>query len=159
MAAQYDMAEREAARIEALIDELLRILAATSDDHWTRAHDANEWTAAQVCGHIAEMMPYWAARAKEVVASPGTSFGRGLDDEGRLGGPAEGGRLDRHHTVEHLRHATDEACAIIRTLPDEAFTAKGTGGTGGAMTVQQMLDELIVDHLESHVEQVRRTLG
>jgi uncharacterized damage-inducible protein DinB len=159
MAAQYDMAERDAARIEALVDELLRVLAAAADDHWTRPHGPDEWTAAEVCGHIAEMLPYWAARAKEVAATPGTGFGRGLEDAGRLAGPAEGGRLDRHQTVERLRHATTEACTMIRTLPDEAFAIEGTSAGRGPMTIRQMLDDLVIDHLESHVEQVRRAVG
>jgi hypothetical protein len=45
------------------------------------------------------------------------------------------------------------------SLPDEAFASEGTSAGRGPMTIRQMLDDLVIDHLESHVEQVRRAVG
>jgi hypothetical protein len=153
------LAEGFAEHVEALVDELVHIIATAPTDRWIRRPGEGEWSAAEVCGHIIEMMPFWAEQARAVVQSPGLRFGRAEDDPRRLGGVSANAAVDRHETVEKLRAATRTACATIRSLPDGAWTTEGLSITRGPMTVEAIISTLLVEHLQTHVDQVRRALG
>ena len=159
MTAGHPIAERYAERIEAQVDELARIIAASTDQQWHHRPGEQEWHAAEVCGHIAEMMPFWAEAARYVASNPGASFGRHEHDPRRLGGPAQGAALSRHDAVEQLRHAAATACHAIRQLPDTAWQTEGISVTRGPMTVEQIIETLLAAHLEEHVSQVVEALG
>lgn len=158
MAVERSLAEQIIERIEAQVDELIRILAAMPEDRWTRKPAPDEWSAAEVCGHIIEMMPFWAAQARAVAASPGLRFGRSEEDERRIEGIVRGARLSRHDAVEQIRAAAATAARAIRALPAAAWQAQGLHPTRGPMTVAEILTRLLAEHLESHVEQVQRSL-
>ena len=159
MSAEHSLAEQYATRIEAQVDELVRIIDAAGDDHWNRTPGPSEWNAAEICGHVIEMMPFWAEQAQQLAAHPGISFGREEHDERRLGGVATGARLSRHDAIMQLRAAAERACRIIRSLPDDAWHAEGVNVSRGTMTGEAIIGRLLAGHLESHVEQVRETLG
>src|SRR5579863_6401185 len=44
----------------------------------------DEWTIMQNLAHILEFMPYWGKQITQLVAAPGSNFGRIAQDEGRL---------------------------------------------------------------------------
>jgi hypothetical protein len=152
MTVDHSLAERHATRVEAQVDELVRIIAAADEARWRHRSAADAWNAAEICGHIAEMLTFWANAAQAVAANPGVSFGRGEQDPGRLGGVARGAGLGPHEAVEQVRRT-------IRSLPDDAWQRQGVSITRGPMTVEQIIDRLLAAHLETHVEDVQRALG
>lgn len=158
MAVERSLAEEIIERIEAQVDELTRILAAMPEDHWTRKPAPNEWSAAEICGHVIEMMPFWAAQARAVAANPGLRFGRSEEDERRIEGIVRGARLSQYEAVEQIRAAVAAAVRDIRSLPAAAWHVQGLHLTRGPMTVEEILTRLLAEHLESHVEQVQRSL-
>ena len=159
MTAEQTAAERYTERIEAQVDELARVIAAATDEHWFRRPGPEEWTAAEVCGHVAEMLPYWAGTARTIAAGPDMAFGRGLDDPGRLGGPRTGSGWSRHEAIERIRAAAHTATRDIHALAPADWHATGVHPQRGPMTVEALIETLLARHLEEHVEQVRRALG
>ncbi len=159
MTVEHSLAERYASRVEAQVDELVRVIATASGERWHHPPAAGDWSAAQICGHVVEMMPYWAAAAQELAASPGMTFGRDLQDPRRIGGVTKGAGTELHDTVEQIRAAAASACRTIRALPDDAWRIEGGSVTRGPMTVEAIVDTLLCGHLEDHVEQVRHALG
>lgn len=150
---------RYVAAIEARVDQLARMIVAATDDQWTRRHDAEAWTAAEVCGHVAELISYWAEQARALAAQPGRTFGRPLDDPERTGAVSAGASLSRHDAVERLRAASATAAREIQQIPLTALTTEGVSASRGAMTVEQMLERFIASHLEEHIAQVERAFG
>lgn len=159
MTVEHSLAERYAERVEAQVDELVRMIAAASEERWHHRPAAEEWSAAEICGHLVEMMPYWAATAQELAASPGMAFGRDEQDPRRIGGVTQGAGSGVHDTVEQIRAAATTACRTIRALPDDAWRREGRSVTRGPMSVEAIIDTLLCGHLEGHVEQVRHALG
>lgn len=159
MTAEQTAAERYTERIEAQVDELIRMIAATTDERWTHRAAPDDWTAAEVCGHIAEMLPYWGKKATEIAANPGTTYGRDLDDPDRMGGVRSGTKLSRHEAVELVRSAAHEAARAIRSLPAAGWHAEAVHADRGSGTVEELIETVLAAHLESHVEQVRHALG
>lgn len=157
MAVERSLAEEIIERIEAQVDELIRILAAMPEGSFTRKPAPNEWSAAEICGHVIEMMPFWAAQARAVAANPGLRFGRSEEDERRIEGIVRGARLSQYEAVEQIRAAV-AAARDIRSLPAAAWHVQGLHLTRGPMTVEEILTRLLAEHLESHVEQVQRSL-
>jgi hypothetical protein len=159
MTAEQTAAERYTERIEAQVDELARIIAATTDTHWFHRLGPEAWTAAEVCGHIAEMLPYWGAKARQIAAQPGMTFGRDEDDAERIGGVRAGSAWSRHAAIERLRAAAHTAAGEIHALPAAGWHAIGNHSDRGATTVESLIETMLAQHLEAHVEQVRQALG
>ena len=149
----------EAERLEAIVDELAAQLSALPEESFTQRAGAEEWTAAEVVGHMAEMMPYWARAAAAVAAEPGRSFGRQLDDPDRVGAVAAANDVPRAEALSRLRHAAHEAATTIRTLDGSAWETSGRHHARGTLSVGQVVQWLIVDHAEQHVEQALTAAG
>ncbi len=148
-----------AERLEAMIDDLATRLAALPDASFVRRAGPGDWTAAEVIGHMTEMMPYWAHVAAAVAAEPGRAFGRELDDPDRLGAVRAANDLPRAEALARLRHAAHEAVTLMRTHDTAAWQTAGAHPTRGSMTVGNVINSLIVEHAEGHCQQALDAAG
>ena len=99
----------EAERLTAMVDDLAVRLAALSEASFAQRSGPEEWTAAEVVGHMTELMPYWAHRAVAIARQPGGSWGRSLDDPDRVGAVRAANDLQRAEALARLRNAAHEA--------------------------------------------------
>lgn len=115
------------------------------------------WDAGQVWAHLAEFVPYWIDQLSAVAAA-GTedaiAFGRTRTDPGRIGAiardrdqPLQVLWSDTHSDIEHLRR-------FIETLDEGAWSARGLHPTLGVMSMDRMLEQFLVGHLEEHADQL-----
>lgn len=142
-----------AEQLEAQIDELIVELTALPEAAFTQRSGADEWTAAEVVGHLSEMMPYWSEVAVQVAAAPGTGLGRELDDPDRVGPVAAANEIPRGEALSRLRAAAHTAAERLRSLADRDWQATGVHRTTGPMTVEAMVRGLLVEHAAGHVQQ------
>lgn len=115
----------------------------------------NEWTIMQNLAHIVEFMPYWAGEIEKVLAEPGCAFGRTPDNAGRLQGISEHEmdsliKIDAALTESYAR--LDE---VLGKLQDSDLGLTGMHVRYGDKTIGWLIDDLIVDHLNDHVEQIK----
>jgi hypothetical protein len=117
------------------------------------------WDRANVLGHVAEMLPYWTAQARSVLAGA-DAFGRDAPGsrarrEGIDGGAARG--------EEALRENIEAGAEGVRELLDDLrdgdldrpATFHGTGREGTReVTMEHLVGDLLVGHLEAHVRQL-----
>lgn len=147
-------AEERVRRLEANVSALIARNAL--DD---RAHRKNatheDWDPIRVLAHVAELLPYWAAQAKDVAErrSNGRPFGRIHTDPTRIAAIEDHARDELVPTVARLRSALAGSVALLRTIPDDAWTKTGTHIRRGEMTIEQIVDQLMCDHLLEHVTQ------
>src|SRR4051812_24613984 len=86
---------------------------------------AEEWTAAELTGHVAEFPGTFSRRAGRLAETPGLALGRGLDDPGRLAaveklagaGPAEAAAM--------VREGVRQAAAMLREISSEGWQVVG----------------------------------
>ena len=159
MAGDASMGATYASRIETLVAELIALIEQTPEDRWAARPGADQWSAAEICGHIAEMMPYWAAQASELAESPGMSIGRELHDPRRVGGAALGADTGRRQALNDLRAAAEQTTRLLRALPDAAWGIEGRHITRGAFPLESIIADFIVGHLAAHIEQARAALA
>jgi hypothetical protein len=115
------------------------------------------WEAGQVWAHLAEFPAYWLAQAQRVVALPTNEpvpFGRVKTDAGRLAAVERDRHTDPAALLERVRTSLAEVTEAARTLPPEAWTRRGMHPTRGEMTVQQIFETFIANHLEEHAAQL-----
>ncbi|MGH2417058.1 MAG: DinB family protein [Candidatus Limnocylindria bacterium] len=115
------------------------------------------WEAGQVWAHVAEFPGYWLEQVERVVelgAHEPATFGRTKTDAARV----EAIERDRHEDPEALlaraRTALARATDTARGLPSEAWQLRGTHPARGEMTVQEIVERFIVEHLEEHADQL-----
>lgn len=143
----------DAERLEAIVDELAARLTALPDSSFTYRAGPDEWTAAEVVGHLTEMLPYWAGVATAIANEPGRTFGRALDDPDRAGAVASANQVPRAESLARLRHATHEASHAVRALNTSQWQRSGVHPERGTMTVGRLIEDLMIDHAETHVQQ------
>ena len=115
------------------------------------------WQAGQVWAHLAEFPGYWLAQAERVIALPTNEpvpFGRVKTDAGRIEAIERDRNTDPAALLERVRSSLAEVSEAARAWPAEAWTRRGAHPVRGQMTVDQIIERFIVEHLEEHADQL-----
>src|SRR3954466_9459850 len=70
--------------IQQSLHDILNVTKNLSEETIRWKPSEEEWSILQVLSHLAEGIPYWLGEVERVVAEPGSSWGRGLQDPARL---------------------------------------------------------------------------
>jgi hypothetical protein len=115
------------------------------------------WDAGQVWAHIAEFVPYWIAQAERVLASESADpvpFGRTRTSPERVAAIER----DRHRGTTPLWHDIREDLndlhAFLGEIPEHRWRVRGLHPTLGVMPISQIVEELLIGHLEEHAAQL-----
>jgi len=145
------------ARVDAVEQRLTahaRPLASLSAEDATTGE---RWEASQVWGHITEFVPYWIEQLEEVVdeyKGQPVPFGRITTDPDRIAGIESGKAMDFETHLHWLGVHLADLRGFLSALPDEAWSAEGLHSRLGAMTLDHMIERLLVGHLEEHADQL-----
>lgn len=123
------------------------------------------WEAGQVWAHLAEFPAYWMNQVRSVLAKRDTGvpepipFGRMKTDPERLAAIER----DRHQDPAALLRRVRESLAWVSdelgVLDDEAWAARGLHPARGELTVSDIVERFILDHLEEHADQLDSLRG
>jgi hypothetical protein len=145
--------------IERVGEEYAGFVETLTDEQFTRRPDPNEWTAAEITGHVSEAPATFARHALKLAQEGGGKAGRAPEDPGRLAavqrlagrGPKEGAAL--------VREGIGEACAILRTIPAAGWDVEADHRISGKVTVRGLVESSVRDHLEGHLAQAKAAAG
>jgi len=121
---------------------------------------SERWEAGQVWAHLAEFPAYWLEQVREIVAarSGGTPgpipFGRLKTDPGRTGPIEQERRTAPTVLLQRVTAQIEELAAALSALPDDAWTALGKHPTLGEMTIEAIVERMVLSHLEEHADQL-----
>jgi hypothetical protein len=119
-----------------------------------------EWAPPEVLAHVAEMLAYWLGELERVVASTGSApFGRTAEDQIRSLTVMRDATLPIRELYERIQVALDRYGRRLPQLSEAEISRLGVHATRGPLTVADLLDRLVVGHLEDHAGQLERTLG
>jgi uncharacterized damage-inducible protein DinB len=149
--------EERIERLEASVQRLLVNVERLPADVLYREPSAGEWPVMSTLSHVAEILPYWAHQAELIARSPGTAFGRTHDDADRIGAIEQHRRDSLDAMVARIRAGLAESVSTLRRLPADGWTRAGQHPTRGSMTAEQVIDKLLLDHVEEHAAQVAAT--
>lgn len=149
-------ADDRIARLQAAA-ERLRELGPTFDGLTDPDPQTGEqWDRGQVLSHVAEMLPYWVGQAMHVVSAGGggAPFGRTKATPSRIERIESGRYDDPTQLLDRIDAGVADAVALLSRLGDDELRLTGVHSTLGEMTVAELVDEFLVDHIEQHVAQI-----
>ena len=123
-----------------------------------RRPDSEAWSAAQLAGHVAELLPYWADQAHRVADRPGLPLGRNADDPGRLAGVTKLDDASPSEAAAAVRDGVRQAVGILGAIPPAGWQARGRHQSG-EMTAAEVVERFIVRHIPEHLDQARAAVG
>jgi hypothetical protein len=120
-----------------------------------------QWDAGQVWAHIAEFIAYWIAQARHVLeesvrgdnAEP-VPFGRVKTDPDRVAAIARDRGRPPAAQLQTIEHDLDALRSFIASVPAPRWSTRGVHQTLGIMTLEHIVEEFLVGHLEQHVGQL-----
>src|SRR2546425_13149025 len=147
-------------RIEELIDGLLSRIAGVPEETLHRAAP-DGWSVGHILAHVVEFVPYWARQAEAVAARDrdGLSFGRTSDDAERTGAIERRWRDAGGRLAQDLASSRDECVATLARIAPAGWGRSGLHARRGAMSVADIVDLFLVDHLAEHETQAVRALA
>ncbi len=132
-----------------LLAEALRDVPAEALD---RAPAPGKWTIRQIAIHLADAEMVCAVRIRFIAGQPGARLVP-FDQESwaaNLLYPQQSAEA----AVAVFRALRQSTTALLRLLPESAWSRTGNHEERGELTLRQMV-QLVVDHAENHVRQIR----
>ncbi|MEO6577347.1 MAG: DinB family protein [Candidatus Limnocylindria bacterium] len=120
------------------------------------------WEAGQVWAHLAEFPAYWLAQIRAVIAAGSVEpepFGRVKTDTDRIAAIERDRYADPPALLERVRASLVDVSDAARTWDTDAWHRIGAHPTRGAMSVERIVEEFIVNHLEEHADQLDALVG
>ena len=118
------------------------------------------WGPREVLAHCAEMLPYWVGEIERIIDGPEPArYGRLQTDQIRIG------LIERDRTLpirELLARIDDGSARFGRRLAELGsadLARRGLHPVRGEQTIEQVLEVVVVGHMEGHLDQLRETLA
>src|SRR5450759_2382493 len=115
-----------------------------------------EWVAREVLAHIVEMIPYWLGEIERVIAGPmePVPFGRTPADLVRMLTVDRDRTLPIFELYARLDNSLERVLSRLLAIDARQAARRGLHKTRGEMTVRQIVDVMLADHIEEHCRQL-----
>jgi hypothetical protein len=127
-------------------------------DHFGAEPEAH-WGPREVLAHCEEMLPYWIGEIERILAGPEPApYGRTHEDAIRLGIIERDRSLPIRELIDRIAAGTARYDRRLPELGAADVARRGLHPTRGEQTIEQLLEQTVVGHLEDHVAQLRDAL-
>jgi uncharacterized damage-inducible protein DinB len=151
------LGEATAQRLEAAMGRLIATVDGLDEATLHRMPGEGEWSAIETLAHVAEMVPFWAHRARQVASGEfaDRAYGRSPEEyELRNAAIADHGHDSLAAMVAWLQSSAKQAADTLRGISDEGWMQSALYGSEQVRhTVSQLVEERIIDHVEAHIHQ------
>lgn len=147
------------AEIEQAGEEYARFVESLSEAQFRRRPDPNEWTTAEITGHVSEAPLTFANHARRLAAEGGGQAGRPPDDPGRLAAVARLADRGPKEGADLVREGVRGACAVLREIAEDGWSVEGSHTRMGQMTVRGLVEASVLEHLRGHLRQAKEAAG
>jgi hypothetical protein len=119
-----------------------------------------EWVAREVLAHTVEMLPYWLGEIERVIAGPiePVPFGRTPADLVRMLTVDRDRTLPMFELYARLDNSLERVLRRLLELDERQAARRGLHKSRGEMTVRQIVDVMLADHIEEHCKQLAAAL-
>ena len=118
------------------------------------------WVAREVLAHIDEMLPYWHGEIERIIAAPEepVPFGRVTVDLIRTLTVDRDRHLPASELYIRLDNSMERVVRRLLELDERQCIRRGAHKQRGEMTIRQIVEDMLVAHLEEHCEQMAAAL-
>jgi hypothetical protein len=158
MATLYAQVERMRTARDNLVRARSRVdLSAPPPEALPRHRD---WVAREVLAHIDEMLPYWLGEIERVLAGPlePVPFGRTPTDLVRTLTVDRDRTLPIPELYARLDNSLERVLRRLLELDERQVARRGLHKQRGEMTIRQIVEVMLADHIEEHCRQLATAL-
>jgi uncharacterized damage-inducible protein DinB len=150
-----------AKQYEAKVQEATTGLEKLSDADWKKRTSGETWTVGVVAHHIASSHEGIAGIIKTVVAGQSIpNFTMDRLHEMNAKHAQDFANVTKAETVALHKKNAAAAAAVVRGLSDADLAKSGTVLTGmPPMTVEQIVTNILINHVDEHYRSIRTTVG
>ena len=154
-------AEQLAKKFDESCGEFTRVIEGLSEADWKKMTSAEKWPVGWVAHHVAGGHGRISGLLHTVAkGQPLPKLTRDIVNENNAKHAVEHANPDKAETLELFRTNRGKASAIVRGLSDAELDRSGTVLTDiPAMTVQQAIEGILINHVHEHLGSIRATTG
>ena len=158
MGARADMLAK---KFEAKASELTGTLEKLSDVDWKKVTAAEKWSVGVTAHHVAGAHEAIAGMTKTIASGQTLPpFTMAMLDEMNAKHAKEAAGCTKAETLALHQKGAAGAAAMVRGLSDAELDKTGTLLTGmPVMTVQQIVEGVLINHIGEHLDSIRTTVG
>lgn len=125
---------------------------------WKPAED--KWSVMEVLVHVDEAIPYWLDEISRLLDQPGMEWGRGLQDEKRLAAIETASSRSLDDVLASIEKIKERVASVLAPLTEEQLKreAPSRNPRFGTKPLSFIVDHLLVEHADKHVQQIKRNL-
>jgi hypothetical protein len=147
------------AEVEQVGEAYASFVETLSEEQFRRRPAPEEWTAAEITGHVSEAPLTFSRHALLLAEQGGGASGRPPEDPGRLAavkrladrGPKAGADL--------VREGIGEACGLLRQIPEAGWSVISEHSRLGPTSVRALVESSVLSHLRGHLRQAMEAAG
>src|SRR5262249_17800204 len=119
------------------------------------------WSVMDNLCHIREFVPFWTNETLRVVRRPHEPWGRDLTDPARLAAVTNTASQKLENVVADIRRVVRQSAETLTTLSDTELSVEAVSRNPrwGRKPASFVVDDLLVQHLEKHLGQIRRNVA
>ena len=155
--------------VESLLDQLIgaqeelsQSLEGINEAELRNVPAEGEWSVAEIVGHVAELQPFWMRKVPLMTSEDNPYAGRTPEEEQqRLVDVAAAREMPWPELQRSLHEANLKVLRSVLELRVPQLSRSGRWSEGVTLTVQQMVEQRIIGHLQAHAKQIQeaRTLA
>ena len=153
--------EALAKQYEAKVQEATAAMEKISEADWKKTTAAEKWTVGVVAHHVASGHEAIAGITKTVAGGQSIpNFTMDMLDGMNAKHAKEFANVSKADTIALHKKNAAAAAAAVRGLSDDDLARSGTVLSGmPAMSVEQIVTNILINHIDDHVGSIRKSLG
>jgi hypothetical protein len=154
-------AESLAKQFEAKAAEMTAVIKGLSDTDWKKTTAAEKWSVGVTAHHVAGAHQAIAGIVKTLAAGQSIpNFTMDMLHEMNAKHAKEQANCTKAETLALHEKGAAAAAAAVRGLSDVELDRKGTVlAEMPAMTTQQVIEGILINHINDHMGSIRKTVG
>jgi DinB family protein len=154
-------AESLAKQFETRANDMAETIEKLTDTDWKKVTSGEKWPVGVIAHHAAGSHEGIARIIKTVAAGQSMPpFTMAMLDEMNATHAREHANCTRAETLALHKKNAAAAAALVRGLSDAELDKSGTVLTGmPAMTAQQIIEGVLINHVNEHLASIRATVG
>ena len=154
-------AESLAKQFEGRAAEMTELLEKLTEADWKKATTAEKWTVGVAAHHVAGAHEGISGILKAVAAGQSMpNFTMDMLHEMNTKHASEHANCTKAETLALHKKGAAAAAGLVRGLSDAELDKNGTVLTGmPAMTTQQVVEGILINHVNEHLASIRATVG
>ena len=154
-------AESLAKKYEAKAAELTATIQKLSDADWKKVTTAEKWPVGVTAHHVAGGHEPISGIVKTLAAGQSISgFSMSMLDDMNAKHAKDFASCTKAETLALHKKGVGDAAKMVRGLSDAELDKSGTLLTGmPTMSVQQIIEGVLINHVQEHMDSIRNTVG